>query len=581
MRHSHAGCLFKKKPYLHSKKILFDHEFIKSLPYCNCFAFAYLHKSPIYENYFLPEEEFIELMDHSDAWLKYKDEPQYSYQLRQGNPKEIYRDTYHKEAIKEWDAPFYYLLCDKNKTPQPGRMFFALLQYLYPVAKKPQARENYFWECYNRAKRTVMNQIPAYRPISASLAFEKMPKNTSAGFVSLKYHNERRKKGDCMDAIWKQYIENNLKLRKYQQPEDYCMFAMRGHLSDRLKIKTRPVWLVSASTIVSELRFYQPLYDLLETSSFFKNIWITGKQSIPRLNRYMRRHSDKYFYNTDISGWDSFRAAWFHRDIMRSVGDKIIMSHNDKLEFRYCIESAIKTLVLFPCGKIYQKLAGIISGTAGTLFFNSILNTIATLTILDMMNLFSYELFFTNVIEDPNWLGDDFAFFSFIEIDLEKFSNMMFKYFNVSTNVEKTIVVEPNNLDDRKYLGYQLKDGLLWRDEKELFYAVLYTERIFPKDETAFSVSFSRIFSYLLLGGVNNQKFMNYFYFFMGKFKHLAEKADSLFFFGRENIFKLLKDVWNFNIPNFKLDTLRKVSFECMKYCLLYGHDFRFSDITF
>jgi hypothetical protein len=78
---------------------------------------------------------------------------------------------------------------------------------------------------------------------------------------------------------------------------------------------------------------------------------------------------------------------------------------------------------LFPNGEVHQKLAGIISGTAGTLLFNSLLNTIAGFTILNMMELYSFncQFDFINKIEDPNWLGDDFAFFTYYKFDLDVF----------------------------------------------------------------------------------------------------------------------------------------------------------------
>jgi hypothetical protein len=191
------------------------------------------------------------------------------------------------------------------------------------------------------------------------------------------------------------------------------MFAMRGHLSDRLKNKTRPVWLVSSSTILAETRFYQPLYDHLNNDNFFLQRMISGKGSLPRLRKYLTYDPNLRFYNTDISAWDSFRASWFHEDIMKSVLNKFDLDWKDKLEANYCIQSAIRTQVLFPNGEVYQKHAGIISGTTGTLLFNTLLNMIATYTILHLMKMFSLseEDDFITKIQWPNWLGDDFAFY--------------------------------------------------------------------------------------------------------------------------------------------------------------------------
>jgi len=468
----------------------------------------------------------------------------------------------------------------KIKLQKTGRMFYSLLQYLYPRAKIPRHREYNFYLSLRQAINYVFDNFDKSKPISADEAIHVMPKNTSAGFNGLQFSGDgtRRKKEDIIPFIRDQYHKNLSQISKGQYPDDYCMFAMRGHLSDRLKRKTRPVWLVSASTIVAELRYYSPFYDQLNSKEFFRNRWITGSGSLPRLNRYLRRHPEATFYNTDITGWDSYRASWFHIMIMRELKKKLILTPLESKEYDYCIDSAIYTKVLFPDGSVWKKLAGIISGTAGTLLFNSLLNTIAGYTVLRMMKAYSLagQTDYMNQIEDPNWLGDDFAFFSYYKFDLETFSRLMFKYFNVIMKPEKNIIT--NVMDERKYLGYQLKAGFLYRDEKEFFQALLYTERPFP-DKLGFSISFSRFFSYLLLGGINNYNILEFFYFYMGKYKKEASTVDEIYHTGIDNIFKLLKDVWNVKIPSFKLDTLKSINLELMKYVLLYGYDLRFQDL--
>jgi hypothetical protein len=152
----------------------------------------------------------------------------------------------------------------------------------------------------------------------------------------------------------------------------------------------------------------------------------------------------------------------------------------------------------------------------------------------------------------------------------------MYHYFCIKVNDDKTIVTD--DIDERKFLGYQLKGGLLYREEKELFQSVLYTERSFSKDE-GFSVSFSRFFSYLLLGGINNYRFVDFFYFFLGKFEKELLAADTLYNSRLENIFKLLKDIYNVNIPSFNLETFKQISLHSLKYVLLYNYDFKFSDL--
>lgn len=577
LTHSNLQCFFLFKPYLFEKGFLKNYTFLENLPVCDCFQFAILHNNPVYKNYQLDEDEFQTLVDESASWT-YLHETEWTYNLRSGVDR-YHRDLYVKEAFKEYDPKTYYTYCDKNKTPKVGRMYFSLLQYLYPEAKPPRQRETKFYDSMNQALNYVFRNFDQTRPISWQRAVEVMPKNTSAGFNGLQFSGDgtRRKKEDILPFIETQYLRNCKIINDGGYPDDYCMFAMRGHLSDRTQIKTRPVWLVSASTIVAELRYYQPFYDQISNKEFFKSKWITGPGSLPRLNRYLRRHPHATFVNTDISGWDSYRAAWFHEKVMRLLASKLDMDAFQRKEYRYCIQSAIKTKVLFPNGKVYQKHAGIISGTAGTLLFNSLLNTIAGFTILHMMELWSFDSFeFVNSIEDPNWLGDDFAFFTYFKFDIQLFSRLMFKYFNVDIKPEKTIIAD--DIDDRKYLGYQLRHGFLYRSKKEIIQSLLYTERPFP-EKLGFSISFSRFFSYLLLGGINNYEVLDFFYMYMGKYKDEASKVDEIYMSGMDNIFKLLKDVWNVKIPSFKLETLRNINLELMKYVLLYGYDLKFSDL--
>lgn len=69
--------------------------------------------------------------------------------------------------------------------------------------------------------------------------FKKMPKNTSASYVSLKHYGAKKKKGECEDVIMKQYRGNLFNIKNKKPVCDYVTFAMRGHLSSHLKKKTR------------------------------------------------------------------------------------------------------------------------------------------------------------------------------------------------------------------------------------------------------------------------------------------------------------------------------------------------------
>jgi hypothetical protein len=264
---------------------------------------------------------------------------------------------------------------------------------------------------------------------------------------------------------------------------------------------------------------------------------------------------------------------------MKELGKKIdFKSYADKLEYKFCIDQAIRTKILLPNGDVIRKRAGIISGTAGTLLFNSIINMVLSYTILNMMKYVDLE-FEGHKIEDENWLGDDFAFYvaKGFRFDLKKFISMIDKYFDLTIQEEKTVYA--TDVNERKYLGYQLRGGLLHRDEKELFSALLYSERFFRIDNESLSISFSRFFSYLLIGGINNYNFVNFFYYYMGLYKNKLLKLKYVFTIAYDNIFKLLKNVWSIKLQPFSIETFKRMNLEILKYVLLYDEDLTVDDI--
>jgi len=569
--HSNQKCFFKRLPFLFNKKFLSNFENLKTLTPCTCFQYAFVYTNPVYQNLEITSEEFTQLALDSGEF-EYDHKVDYTYKLHEPGEK-VFRDPYIKEAMKEYDPILYYSLLDRNKTPRPGRVFNSLLQYCFPTAKPVPKKEHYFHKCQTEAINYVFKNFDKVKPLPASVIFDIMPKNTATGWLALKYHGKSQKKEDMMEQIKDEYYSMFNRIKRREEINDYVMFAMRGHLSERDKIKTRPVWLVSATTIVSELKYYQPFYDQLANKDFFRKRIITGKKSMSRLRKFFCKSEDYTLINTDISGWDSFRASWFHELIMKEFEKKILFNNfAQKLEYRFNINQAIRSKVLMPDGTVLRKRSGIISGTAGTLLINTIINMVLSYTILRMMQYIDFE-FEIKKIEDENWLGDDFAFYinQGLTFDLDKFISMVEKYYTLTVKPEKTIVAY--KMEDRKYLGYQLKGGMLFRSERDLFSAVLYSERFFKIGLDFLSISFSRFFSYLLIGGVNNFNFLNFFYYYMGKYKNKLLQLDNIFQSNHDNIFKLIKNVWNINIQTFSIHTFRKMNLELLKYVLLYDED--------
>jgi len=571
VEHSNNSCTFLLRPHLFTKEKLVDFKFLNSLQPCTCFEYAYLFSNPNYSNTDVDLVEWKRLALASGEWIHVGDS-EVTYSLNQ--PHNIYRDPFIKDALKEYDPRIYYSSKDKNKTPRPGRMFFSLLQYNFPTLKKPSVqREKYFYKCLNQAKKFVFSNFDNVDPLTSEQAFEKLPKSTSAGWLANKFFGHAVKKGDMMDQIVSEYYNMFHRIEENKIVNDYTIFAMRGHLSYRYKIKTRPVWLVSATTIISETKYYSPFYEQLNNKKFFRDRVITGKGSMKRLREFLLFHEDYELINTDISGWDSFRAAWFHEDIIRSLGKKInFRNSTERKEYNFIIDQAIRTKVLLPDGSVFRKRAGIISGTMGTLLFNTLLNMILTYTVLCMMKVIDFE-YGMNQIHKENWLGDDFAFYRnpLFPFDFDRFRKLILKYFALVINKDKTVFA--SKVDERKYLGYQLKGGLLYRDENELFQAVLYSERYIIRMDETLPISFSRIFSYLLLGGINNNNFTRFFYYFLGKYKNILDRVEFIYNPGNDNVFKLIKDIWNINISKFSIDVFRNMNLELLKYVMFFDVD--------
>jgi len=128
--------------------------------------------------------------------------------------------------------------------------------------------------------------------------------------------------------------------------------------------------------------------------------------------------------------------------------------------------------------------------------------------------------------------------------------------------------------EDRKFLGYEIRGGLLYKDLKELWAGSLYTESYFKRDYSSITKSFSRLFSYLILGGYNNYEFMDFFYLFCGQYGSWLDKVEYIFNDRSQRIVRVLKDIFNVNISKFNSQTFKDMKLYLSKYILLYDYDF-------
>jgi hypothetical protein len=248
------------------------------------------------------------------------------------------------------------------------------------------------------------------------------------------------------------------------------------------------------------------------------------------------------FINTDISGWDRMRAIFLMRASFKIFRQFMDFDSKDLKVVKWLENYMVKTPIMLPDGNLFRKLGGIPSGTFLTLLINSTCNYIAQHTILNYLSVPYYDL---------SVLGDDCAFFisdsTWWNTYFSQICSLNMKIFCLRMNEEKSIAT--NRLKERKFIGYQFNGLELVRSDKEFFLAALYPE----SDVKNVAISFSRLFSYLCIGGINSYKFRSFFEFFctcyqdsLRLFKRELFK-EKVFRFGSLRIFK---DILNFNLDD-------------------------------
>jgi len=430
--HSNILCYFLSRPYRYCRSFLSDYQNLKSIKnkfgFCTCYEFAWLLNNPSYQNTELNETEFIEIA--SNAGFLYDEiETNRTYTLGT-NEGMVFIDSNISDLMSEYKPELYQDLFRYTKTPKEGQMYKALLGYCYP--EQPMRKESYFKKCYEEAIDEVFSNLDPWYPASLTTVIDEMPKNTSAGYIAIRRLGKRRKKDVFLKEIIEDYKFMNESVLNNKTFDNYIMFAMRGHLSEKTKIKTRPIWMASAETIVAEMRFARGLYQQF-SKKYFTDRMIHGEGALKRLRKYLASNSDFYFTNTDISGWDAFRCVFHHKRLFQEIEKKLIMNYRDTKLYRYIVyDSNIYGRVAFPSGSTFRTNGGLMSGSGWTLAQNTLLNMILTITALKMMGLEER----VNYVE-VNWLGDDFSIKTYLKFDVRRYADILMKYFALFVKPEK------------------------------------------------------------------------------------------------------------------------------------------------
>jgi hypothetical protein len=300
---------------------------------------------------------------------------------------------------------------------------------------------------------------------------------------------------------------------------------------------------------------------------------MTGHKTIERLNFYLDADQDKTFTNTDIKGWDSLRVRFLLKDLFSKVLKPHVQLDEPWKEraFDYIVEAFIFTLLCLPDGTIVKKLGGVPSGSFLTLLINSLGVWLVMTTSL------KYN---SQDHQNPRVLGDDFCFLS-RHMDDDQFdsfvsllSHTVHSFYGLVVSPTKVVIT--NNREDRKFIGYQVKQGKLFREDFDLFCGMLYPESPVKDLRT----SFTRVFAFMIIGGFGSEKVVSFYQFYLsGYYRELQKLGSELFNTdamraGNLRVFKHVFKVDVDEFEDFSIDTFRSLFLSKAKYFLSLGTRF-------
>lgn len=484
---------------------------------------SWIHFNPLetYRKYIEPKYKFFNL--HLSDFLSIAEiSPGFKLTSMRGKIYNLYQnhdplDHYAATAMKAWNYEIYDSLRGFNKLARPERMFYTLLKYCKPVHTKSRAFNNPKQRiAYRDALESVYRMFSrngSFKPLDEDDMMKNLPTNTSAGYEYLGKKKEQVKHQALRTAKMRRTL-----LRYGHWDLVPYKFAMRGHLSPVDQNKSRPVWVTPFTTVILENYMFRPLYDFIFNDEVMNELILTGKKTLSRLRLYLAADPDMWYLNTDFSSWDSFRSKFLLQDVLQIIkklykfDDPVDSDLFDRLMDDYCSGS-----VALPNGCILQRMAGIPTGTLLTLIMNSMANEVIFKTIENFLGL---------VHDHRRIVGDDFACKSWDKPNLDKISFYAKKFFDMELHPDKCLLVPPNtNIESRSFIGYKMYSNKLDKNVMDLFKQVLYPE----SHVNSANISFTRIFSYYILGGVSSPLFISFFEKFIGGYEHvLRQKRDGV-----------------------------------------------------
>jgi hypothetical protein len=467
-------------------------------------------------------DEFVAKYGNSPGIKPTKDKLGYQYNL---GSNFMNTDPAVRKAMKIYDRSMYDSIKGYSKSPDLALTLDTLSKYSRYQADKRFRSEKEI-RCWKRAialarQKFQFEDLIAY---DNTPVLQEMEKSTAAGFSF-----PGKKKSEVIDQIGSiaAYMRHNIQDDRFVYVPP-AKLAQRGHLHDAENPKSRPVWVVPAEIIVLEGKFAIPYIDRLKST---KTVLI-GENSMYHLIQLLNgivKDDDTMSASIDWSAFDSSLPNWLIDEAFKIIKNSFNLGYTFNLKqgvhttkkkgkdekakaensaiangklFDWLTTNFKKTKIMLPNGTILKKMHGIPSGSYFTQAVGSICNYIVVCFLMYMMGIEDF---------DVHVLGDDsYTRFTGSGFDLQLAADLAWKYFKMKLNVKKSSV--KNIRQPQKFLGYETQGERLVRSDEEFAKMVLYPER----DVLTLEQSFSRVFAYYLLGGVNNAWYCKFYHHFLG-----------------------------------------------------------------
>jgi len=474
-------------------------------------------------------------------------------------------DHWVAESLKRFDRSLYDKMYGYTKKTRLGRAYAQLIKFSRPIhTSRNLNSDSKFKTCYQRALNDVKALFKGKKFPTLTIPdfMKQIPQNTGAGFPY-----QGKKKSEVWSEVHRKSISNYFQLVETGKLEPHPFtLALRGHLSPVNELKTRPIWLSPFEHIVMENVLFRHLYDFVFSDEDMSNLILTGKRTLHRLRNYLSLDTGGWYFNLDYSAWDAWRCRFVGLDLFKIFKEIIDFKPGEERILYFVRKQFLDSKLLLPDGSCYEVSGGTPTGSLLTALFNSLMNFICFKTCV-------YSLEVEHYVEHLRILGDDLSFYYDGHIEpktfLDRLAELLKYLFDLKISPHKCLVVEPwSPIENKKFIGYSLRGNQLYKPEEDFFLSVLYPEH----DVKNVIISFSRVFSYYLLGGIFHDKFTSWFRHYMRVYWHILSKENRLV---NEQVFKMgnlrvIKHVFQIEVDvflsNFDVVKFQKIDFLLLPY---------------